>query len=48
MAALIAVLVFLDLLVAGGAAGLFRALMRAGSAARSGIAGRASGLLRQG
>ena len=45
MAALITVLVLLDLLVIGGATGLFRALMGAGSAARGGIAGRVPGLL---
>ena len=41
MAALVTALLLLDLLVAGGATGLFRALMGAGFAARGGIAGQA-------
>jgi hypothetical protein len=48
MAALVTVLVLLDLLVIGGAAGLFRALMGAGSAARGSVAGGVPGLLRHG
>jgi hypothetical protein len=46
MAALVTVLVLLDLLAIGGATGLFRALMGAGSAASGGIAGRVPALLR--
>lgn len=46
MAALVTVLILLYLLGIGGAAGLLRVLMGAGSATHGGVAGGGSGLLR--
>jgi hypothetical protein len=48
MAALVTVLVLFNLLLVGGATGLFRALMGAGSAAGGSVARRVAGLLRHG